>query len=191
MKKLSSALYYIFLIYVLLCSCKDNDVEAEKISFELDGLYDLISLTSTLAVDLDHDGILSTDILAETRTLTEPTFFKNRDRYYLELKTDVYDWTGQPRFYDQQLIVRAPLTGVVYDSDDNFLYTDYASTMLLSTYRFNERTKQIVITNGANPDGIILSASSIENGLLVSFKQWYFTNDWVSLTLIGEYKRRV
>jgi hypothetical protein len=150
----------------------------------------LVSLQSEHAVDLDRDGNFLSDIIAETRTLTEPTFFKNNDNFYVQLKSEAQIWPDRPIFYDQQINLRIPLTYVIVDDQNNFLYTDYAFANLVATYKFSKNTNQITVSNGNSRNGIILSAAINESLLTITFKQFYYTTDWEELTIIGSYKKR-
>ena len=77
-----------FLLSLLIFSgCHSEEVapKEEYYSIKLDGKYDLVGLMSETAVDLDHDGVFSEDIIAETNMIAEPTFLKNMARYFMEL----------------------------------------------------------------------------------------------------------
>jgi hypothetical protein len=82
----------LILFQILYFSCQKEDPEPEKVfSLKLDGIYELISLHSATAVDLDFDGESNTNIILETHEED------NIDRYFLEFNSVRYDW--DPVFY--------------------------------------------------------------------------------------------
>ena len=185
MKKITLLIQCVFLILV---GCQDEDVKPEEITFDRDGFYDLVSLTADQLVDLDRDGSFSSDILVETRTITEPTFFKNIEQYFVELKTEVYDWT--PRFYHQQIVAWLPYTGVVEDSNGNYLHTEYAYTNVIATYKYSKVKNLITITSNYGNGAAVVSAELIDDVLTLKIRQYYYTTDWEELNITGVYKKR-
>lgn len=72
MKNRFQSLLVIFSIFTFGCNPEEVQPEDEH-SIELEGKYDLISMTSEIAVDLDRDGNFSKDILAEiSKSLKSP-----------------------------------------------------------------------------------------------------------------------
>ncbi len=191
MKRKFNTHYLIFgFFFVLITGCQQEEIKPQEVNLIPDAFYDLESLESEKAIDLDHDGVFATDILSETNTITEPTFFKNKERYFAELKTVIYNWTDQPRFYDQQIDVWLPYTNVIQDSDGNFLYTDYGFTGLIASYKFDKVKNSIQVISNAGQGAEVISAQLYEDVLTLKIKQYYYTNDWEILNLTGVYKKR-
>jgi hypothetical protein len=177
-------LFIIVIGALLFSACTEENVKPteEAPSLKLDGKYDLVSLTSTVAVDLDRNGISSFDILAETDEA------KNINRYFLELSTVVYNW--ETKYYDQIIDVWVPYTNVISDEQGEYLNSGYGFTKLLANYRYAEETNKVEVWNNLG-EGEVLSVEVVDDSLIkVTFAQSYYTKDWVELTITGTYKRR-
>ena len=74
-----------FTTSLCLLSCSNDETDKSDTT-AIAGSYTLIAMTSNISVDLNDDGILSTDLLLET----DPGFF-NSDKPELEIKTGIVD----------------------------------------------------------------------------------------------------
>src|SRR5258705_5039437 len=119
------------LVFIAGCHHEEVVPKEEYYSSILDGKYDLVSLTSETAVDLDHDSIFSMDIVAETHTVSEPNPpVKCMECYFVELTTEVNDF--DPKLVNQKFFLWAPNATIFSDVDGNYLYTDYGCEGLLA-----------------------------------------------------------
>lgn len=177
--------YFSLILFVMIVSgCNSDEASQEPYpSTKLDGFYDLISMNSTTAVDLDHNTIFSTDIMMETHEQG------NMSRYYTELNTEIYDWPGQPKFYHQRIFLWAPYTNAFFSDHGEYLYSEYGQTNLLAKYSYSEKTNTIDIRDNLG-NGELISAQLSEDVLTIKFIQEYYTKNWEPLTIVAVYKKR-
>jgi hypothetical protein len=176
---------FIFLFFMITSfqACKNDSPEPEKeivYSTKLDGNYDLITIYSTVAVDIDRDGISNTDMQVEIPV------FEKKDVYYLRFYT-----TMSSARTDQYIIQYLPNANVISDLQGNFLGVSHALTNLFSFCYYQEDINKITVqsfTGGRT----ILSAEVLEEGKLkiISKLNFYTTNGWELLTLVATYQKR-
>ena len=176
MKKYISLITFI----ILLQSCGKNEVQPKPVteySTKLDGKYKLLTINSTHAVDLNRDGISSTDLKTEITDLSDSI------KFFLELKTTYYYIPYQE--IDQWL----PLSNEITDNNGKFLEVLYGFKNLFSRYNYDEKTGKIKIIPVGTLE--ILSAELLENNKLKITSQMHFytTNGWELLTLVSIYQK--
>jgi hypothetical protein len=172
-------------IALTFVTCRNDAIKphAPPPSTKLDGVYNVVSIVCDYPIDLDRDGAISKDVLAETHEAV------NASRYYIELKTEIYHW--DPDFYDQQIDVWIPFTHVFRDEKGNFLDVQYSFTNLLATYRYDEATGLMSIRGNLGNGEVIGGRLISKDTLLVQFKAYFYsTKGWETLPLTGIYKRR-
>ena len=172
-------------IVLMFAACRNDEPKPPDPppSTKLDGVYDVVSIACDYPVDLDRDGILTKDLLAETHEAA------NMSRYFVEFKTEIHD--RDPVFYDQEIDLWIPFTNVLRDESGNFLDVKYGFTNLLARYRYDETTGQISIQGNLGNGEIIGGRLISEDTLSIQFKaDFYSTKGWETLPLTGIYKRR-
>ena len=174
--------FFIALISIMfLQACKKNDGQIpkplESYSTKLDGKYKLLNIFTTVPVDLNRDGIFSTDLTIEV------PFIKDTNKFYLQFSTTQYSIPYQ--IIDQWV----PLANVFIDTKGNYLKTEYGFINLNSRYSYDESKNLIKII----PLSLgIISAELMEDNKIkiTSEKTFYTTKGWEMLTLVATYKRR-
>lgn len=196
MRKTFSLNEFLFLgFWFVAMSCNRDQIipKNEHHSIKLNGRYDLISMFSENAVDIDRDGIFSKDILSEIAMLPKtrhPFFPLDPSPYFLEMNTTIL--LGPPAFYDQRINLWSPYPNVISDELGTYLFTGYGFTNLFCQYKFIEEDNLIKITNGHWGQGEVLSAKINNDVLTIKFIQLHFTtNGWERLTINSTYKRSV
>lgn len=180
-----------FLIVISLFGCQNEPVfpvdekTFKNPSRDLDGKYEVVGLKSEKPVDLDGDGIFSTDILKEANLQSYLS------KYFTELAT--YKVGGEDDLYYQQLKVFVPQPGIFVDDKGAYLSTDYAVSNFLSYYRYYKDIGLLkIVGETASPTGIILDAKLVGEQIVVTFQQFYYTSvGWEELNIYGTYKRRM
>ncbi len=185
--KIASILLVVFIFF----SCKQEEITPNEdyvfanVSRKLDGIHDLVDMTSETAVDLDRDGNSSRDILSEANE------WKNSRRYFLEFET--VDIDGNSNLFYQKMFLWVPFTHVIADLQGNYLYTGYSYTNLAARSRFHERENRIEIKNGSLGQGEVLSAL-VKNDESISVRfiqRYYTTKGWENLMINATYKKRI
>lgn len=176
----------ILLWFAVNCiSCRDREAKTldSVPSTKLDGIYDVVRITCDYPVDLDHDGTLSNDLLAETHEAS------NMSRYYAEFNTEIYHW--EPDFYYQRIFLWIPFTNVFQDEAGNFLDVKYGFTNLLAKYQYDETTRQVSILGNLGNGEVVGGRLISEDTLFIQFKAYFYsTKGWETLPLSGVYNRR-
>lgn len=181
----------IFLIAISLFGCQKEIVfpADEKVfanpSRELDGKYDVIGLKSEKPVDLDGDSIFSSDILKEANLQSDSA------KYFMELITGKVG--GEENLYYQQVYLWIPQTGIFVDDAGNYLSTGYAVSRIFGYVRYYNATKILkIVEKTVNRAGTVLDAKLVDEQIVVTFQQFYYTSiGWEELTILGTYKRRL
>lgn len=179
----------IWVIIFVLSACKQEEIYPneefvfENASRKLDGIHDLVDMTSETVVDLDGDGISSHDILLEAHE------WENSKRYFLEFETVSLDVNSNLHY--QKMFLWTLYPHVIADIQGNYLYTGYSYTNLLARSRFHEVESRIEIKNGSLGQGEILSALLRNDGTIrIRFLQRFYTSKgWETLTINSTYKK--
>ncbi len=185
-------LFNLLVLTVISFSCNDPEPEfpVEQVfiknpSFKLDGKYDVTKFEATKPVDLDMDGIFSSDILNEANK------WKDSNEYFVHFFTerDDHDTT----LYVPKLFVYAPLVSITVDEKANYLSTRYGLAGLLARFYYTEKDNRIALKGGdSNRYGRILDAKVVNEGLIViQLAQYYYTSSgWEELRINATYKKR-
>ncbi|MBL0743889.1 hypothetical protein [Chryseolinea lacunae] len=184
MHHISNSLALIVVVNLCLgCHDKSEPLPAIPPSTRLDGTYDVQSIVCEYAIDLDRDGVFSTDLLAEAHETG------NASRYYAEFRTTIYHW--EPDFYDQEISLVRPFANVFRDDQGNVIDVLYGFTNLLCRYAYDESTNRITAFRNLG-SGEIHEVNMLSDGVLeIRFSASYFSNnDWRTLPLKGVYKRK-
>ena len=179
--------YFLWLasMVLTLTACKNDEPKPPDPppSTKLDGMYDVVSIACDYPVDLDRDGMLTKDLLAETHEAA------NMSQYYVEFNTEIYHW--EPDFYYQRIFLWIPFTHVFKDQAGNFLDVRYGFTNLLAKYRYDETTGQISILGNLGNGEVVGGRLISEDTLFIQFKAYFYsTKGWETLPLNGTYKRK-
>ncbi|WP_205500372.1 hypothetical protein [Rufibacter psychrotolerans] len=177
----------------LLClpSCSADD-EAENRIPSIAGYYRFVSITSSAAVDLNQDGVLSTNLLAEIEgyDFTYP-------EANLELRPTRHNTTNHKRidiFFPHPNLVLDITTG-----QEVMLYTKNALNGTGYTYSYDEKTSAIDIIRTANhPETeqewgrLNRLTVSGTNQLEASISKRYYdfhTQSWLPLNITAVYEK--
>jgi hypothetical protein len=177
-----------FFISLTGCS-KDESVSGKSSSSSsLSGSYHLVSMTSNVSVDLNDDGILSTNLLLET----DPGVF-SPNKADLEIKPTVYN-----NELVQLMSFYLPHPTMSYTKPDKPEgVVDYTLKGIGYEYEFNSNTQQITINKDGELPGPVPDAGRLDtivvngtNKLEAVFTKNYYDfaiAHWRQLTITCEY----
>lgn len=173
-----------------LCGCGSDDGDGSsgsKGAPEIAGKYTLVSMRSNISVDLNNDGVLSTNLLTE---IGESDGSTQSD---LEIK---------PVFVDNKLVqlmsFYLPHPTLSFDDpQEPEGSVKYTPRGLGYEYEYNNATNEITVDNG-NP-GSVPSSGQLDtvevsgaNQLQAVFEKYYYDfaiNEWRLLTITCSYVR--
>ncbi|WP_207434047.1 hypothetical protein [Sabulibacter ruber] len=171
-------------------SCSDDDAEDQIPSIA--GFYQFVSIESATAVDLNQDGVASTNLLAEIEDYNFSYPEAN-----LELRPTKYNNTHYKLidiFFPHPNLVLDITTG-----QEVMMYTKNALNGTGYTYNYNERTSAVEIIRSANHQeteqewGRLNSLTVVRSNQLeanISKKYYDFqTQNWVTLNITAVYEK--
>ena len=152
----------------------------------LDGKYRLLSMNFTEPVDLDQDGIKSTDVLSEAHLQSK------KDTYVGLFETRLRSEMATGDDY-QMFNQRLPLTKVITETQTGeFLEVSYGYTGALYKcfYRIGDENiameDDFIIAGYAVGFTVLLSS---KNRLKAVHKQHFYVNEWMFLEIESEYEK--
>lgn len=171
---------------VALSACQEDEPKKVPPSTIFDGDYDLLGYYSEKAVDLNRDGMLSHDLLAETRDDRN-----SKHPYNITFSTIVLGQDENVQ-YVQRIQIWLPYPNVFVNSQTKeYLYTAYGFTSAFADYTYSERDNTFnLIPQGGDAKVFAASWDKESEVMSVSFKQEHYTTDWEWLTITGTYKKR-
>jgi hypothetical protein len=176
-------------ISIILFSCnKDESSESiEQLKAKFHGKYEMISSISSVPVDMNMDGISSTNLLNE-----------NREILYAGLELRVLD-AGSNLFEEKWPTEYISLPkGEIFDSTSYHpSYTiNYANYINSAICQFDENYKSIKLLsefyqNSTNKLIVIESITLEENEIIkvISIRKLYTMNGWTKTRIVSQYKR--
>jgi hypothetical protein len=180
--------------FVSVSSCGSSEDGSEGLgsagnggsSSNLGGSYNIISMISDISVDLNNDGITSTDLLTEV----DPAVF-NTSLPELEIKPVLYN-----NQLEEMMSFYLPHSNIGAISPSNPSGVKFTRSGLGYLYDFNKDTQDISVQNGGNNNEITGHMENIkvvgDNKLQAVFTKSYydfFVNDWVVLTITCVYTK--
>lgn len=184
----------VFFVSVLSCGSSEDGSEGlgsagnGGSSSTLGGSYNIISMISDISVDLNNDGITSTDLLTEV----DPAVF-NSTIPELEIKPVLYN-----NQLEEMMSFYLPHSNISAITPSNPSGVKFTRSGIGYLYDFDTDTQTISVQNGDqnNQNGIIGHMENIqviENNKLkaVFTKSYYdfFINDWTLLTITCIYTK--
>lgn len=155
-------------------------------SSSLGGSYNIISMISDLSVDLNNDGITSTDLLTEV----DPSVF-NSNIPELEIKPVLYN-----NQLEEMMSFYLPHSNISAISPTNPSGVKFTRNGLGYIYDFDNTTQTISVDNQNSGSGITGQMQEVKvvgkNKLKAVFTKSYydfFVNDWVLLTITCTYTK--
>jgi|GEM_PF-5881311 len=179
-------LIFTALVFTGLISCSKED-SAEDNASELAGEYALVSMTSDIAVDLNNDGIASTNLLDELG----PGVL-NTGSPGLEIK---------PVLLDNELVqvmsFFLPHPKVDFNLPEPAV--EYSIKGIGYQYEFNKQTNKITIDNGDDPIGTVTATGNLVNievagegaldAVIIKYYYDFATDTWILLTISCGYEQ--
>lgn len=174
------------LIFLTGCNKNENG-NSEQLKEKFHGKYEVISSIATDAVDLNMDGITSTDLLSENSEISKSA---------LEIRIS---GTGNNLFEEKW-----PVETIVVPRDEVFDSTAYhpeysvyyALYCSSGTFRFSDDYKRLQLTGAFQPDSpdTLLSLESItieenETIKVITIRKLYTKNGWIRTKIESNYKR--
>lgn len=167
-------------------SCSNDDSASEDTS-ELAGEYTIVSMTSNIPVDLNNDGIASTNLMDE---LGEA--LANADTPALEIR---------PVLLDNELVqvmsFNLPHPNVDL-SQPNTPTVEYSMKGMGYEYEYDKRTNQIIV-EGAGSAGPVPAPGRLEtievtqegdlDAVITKYYYDFATDSWIQLTITCEYEQ--
>ncbi|MNK22262.1 hypothetical protein D3C87_405360 [compost metagenome] len=186
---------YTTVFFISIYGCSSNEDNGNSTpgkgggnSSSISGSYNIISMISDVAVDLNNDGVSSNDLLMET----DPEFF-NTSIPDLEIKSTIYNNALVPlmNFY-------LPQPNVTINTPNRPGSVIYSRTGLGYFYDFNNQTQTITIDK-SNESPTISSLGRMENvrvtgknKLEAVFSKYYYdfaVSRWRLLTITCVYTK--
>lgn len=171
------------------CSSSEEDrgnKPSTSSSSSIGGSYNLVSMTSNIEVDLNDDGIVSTDLLTEI----DPAFF-NSGAPELEIKPTIVNNQLMPMmsFYLPFPKLNFTTPGKPHGA------VSYVRSGLGYYYQFDNATQTITINNNAS-NGVYGNVDNVQvagkNTLKAVFNKNYYdfaTAKWITLKITCIYKK--
>jgi hypothetical protein len=184
------------LVVILFCSCEEKNVYKAP---EIAGYYEMKSLRSDLAVDLDNDGVVSTDAMAEISRVTFIRQYNFSAPYaFLQIRP-----TKEQDVRTQHLYVPFPHPHVTFENTDSpngrvgYTNNDLAAFGYGYAYGEKNKTVQLDRANVRDEDeevwGKLVGIQVLDRDklqLTVSKDYYDFKQArWVRLQLIGVYTK--
>ncbi len=192
-----------FLLFIacmfILVSCEKNESEASKrplLREKFNGKYELISSLSKTSVDLNNDGIESTNLLLENsmilfseieiRIPNEPEFFLKDNEFVF---CEFWPTENDHRLKNKEVITvyETRVNGLGYDIYGNILIGEFADNLITCTIN-----KLLDISDdGKNTLIEIKSIEIMENETIkvTVIRKLYTKNGWVISEIESLYKR--
>ena len=167
-------------------SCSNDDGAAEDTS-ELAGEYTIVSMTSNIPVDLNNDGIASTNLMDE---LGEA--IANAESPDLEIK---------PVLLDNELVqvMSFNLPHPTIDlSQPNMPTVEYSTKGMGYQYEYDKRTNEITVEGAGNTgpvpvpgrlDTIEVTEEGDLDAVITKYYYDFATGKWIELTITCEYEQ--
>ncbi len=190
-------LFLVVCVFIMM-SCDKNATEVVKrplLREMFDGEYELISSYSKKSVDLNNDGIESTNLLFENSMIlfstidiiipSEPEFFLKDNEFVF---CEFWPTENKHRLRMKEVIPvsETPVYGIGYDIYNNILFGTFAESL-----------KNCTIKNTIKEDGVntligIKSMDLLENETIkvTAMRRLYTKNGWVVSEIESLYKRR-
>lgn len=199
MKKISSKLTLIILS-ILAISCNSDDNEIEINDFK--GIYKIKSISSSLPIDLNNDGLKTTDYLQEIKSIFIKYNGKEHDfRYDNELSQNFAVARPTKRYksnFTQFLDIRFPIQHIdsIFQGNDNFAITNmrYDNIRTYFIYKLTNNDVEIERDSAIEFEYYDITNFEIsrinkdEFEISFDFKVYDFTeNEWIETNLNSKY----
>ena len=191
----------IFILSISLISCNSNDDEIKLNGFK--GFYKIKSISSSLPIDLNNDGLKTNDYLQEIKS--------NYISYNGEIINYGYNNELRPHFAEarptkyqsnntQFLDIRFPIQRIdsIYQGNDNYVKMNMEYQKMSTGFIYKLTNNNVEIE--ADPfnhfkfydikNFDITKISNIEFEVIFDFKVYDFTeNEWIETTLKTKYEK--
>ncbi|MGQ1947493.1 hypothetical protein ACT3CD_10400 [Geofilum sp. OHC36d9] len=185
--------FHLIIISLVLLSCQEDQTDVNNrplLKERFNGKYEIISSTSKIAVDLNDDGVESTNLFEENPMIL---LSKIRIRIPREDELFLYDnefvlsesWPteNEHRLADKENIIVYDLTG--YDIYGNILIGEFNDSLSSATFRLD------LNDDGKNTLVEIKSFDVLEDETvkLIVIRKLYTRNGWTTTEIESFYKR--
>ena len=175
------------MIFLINCNKKESDEKLEQLKEKFHGKYEVISSISAYAVDLNMDGIVSTDLLSENPEISNSG---------LELRIlNTNNQLFEEKWPVETIVVPR---GEIFDSTSyhpnySIYYALYSNP---SSCRFDDNYKSIQLLGDfqQNSKNTLISIKSItieenETIKVITIRKLYTMKGWITTKIESRYKR--
>ena len=175
------------MIFLISCNKNESNENLEQLKEKFHGKYEVISSISAYAVDLNMDGIASTDLLSENPEISSSGLelrILNTNNHLFEEKWPV----------ETIVIPRGEVfDSTIYHPTYSIYYALYINT---SSCRFNDDYKSIQLLEDfqQNSTNTLISMESItieenETIKVITIRKLYTMKGWITTKIESRYKR--
>ncbi|WP_282019204.1 hypothetical protein [Salegentibacter mishustinae] len=198
MKKILSKLSLIILsIFAISCSSDDNEIEIN----DFKGYYKIESISSSIPIDLNNDGLKTTDYLQEIKSNFIKYNGQEHDfRYDNESIANFAEArpTKNQSNYAQFLDIRFPIQHIdsIFQGNDNFAISNMRYDNIRTYFIYKLTNNDVEIERDSAPEFEYYDITNFEISrinkeefeIFFDFKVYDFTeNEWVETNLNSRY----
>ena len=194
--------FFLTILSVVMISCNINDNEIEINDFK--GFYKIKTISSSLPIDLNNDGLKSNDYLQEIKSnyisydgeIIDYGYNNELEQNFAEARPTLYQSNNNTQFLD----IRFPSQRIdsIYQGNNNYVKMNMEYRKIYTGFIYKLTDNNIEIESDPFNQFEFFDINNFEINridktkfeVLFDFKVYDFTeNDWIQTNLVGTYEK--